>query len=106
MPFDLDDPRPSYVQLADALRRAIADGTYAVGDRLPSVRKLAEEHGVANATASKAVEVLQREGLVSSRAGLGTVVREHSAASPAPLQEQVDDLQRRVKALEERAGKD
>lgn len=102
MPVDLDDPRPTYLQIADDLRRAITDGTYKAGERLPAVRALAEQYGVANATAAKSVEVLQQAGIVMSRPGLGTVVRDASAAAAPSLQDQVDDLRRRVERLEAR----
>ncbi|MBC9819721.1 GntR family transcriptional regulator [Terrabacter sp. MAHUQ-38] len=103
MELDMDDPRPSYLQLAARLRAAVTDGTYAVGARLPSVRTLADEYGVATATAAKAMDVLKRDGIVQGRPGFGTVVREAPSASrssTASLQEQVDDLRRRVEALE------
>ena len=101
MAIDLDDPRPTYLQLADALRADVVSGRYAVGDRLPSVRNLAEEFSVANATAARALNVLQDDGVVVSRPGLGTVVRKTPDATRS-LQEQVEDLQRRVEALEAR----
>lgn len=90
--------------LAETIRAAIADGTYAVGDRVPTIRQLAEEHGVAYATASKAVEMLRNEGLVESRPGRGTVVRSGGATSLAPVQAQLDELRSRVEALEAAAG--
>ena len=106
MALNLGDPRPSYVQLADLLRRAITDGTYKAGDRLPAVRKLAVDHGVAYATAAKSVDVLQREGIVISRPGLGTVVREvDAAAAPLSIQDQLDDLRSRVERLEQQVAK-
>lgn len=98
--MDLEDSRPTYLQIADQLRRAVADGAYKVGEKLPSVRALAEQFGVAGATAARAVDVLRQEGLVVSRPGLGTVVRNTSVAAAPSLQEQVDDLRRRVEALE------
>ena len=100
VPLDLDDPRPAYLQLADQLRRAVAEGQYAVGARIPAVRALADEHGVAVATATKAVGVLQQEGIVVSRPGVGTVVRDASAANRGSVQDQLNDLRRRVEALE------
>ncbi|MGH3814273.1 MAG: GntR family transcriptional regulator [Pseudonocardiaceae bacterium] len=107
MALDLDDPRPTYLQLADRLRRAVAEGEYQHGDRLPAVRTLAQEFGVATATAAKAVDVLRREGIVVSRPGLGTVVRDPAAAAAAPtVQEQLDDLRRRVEALEARPSEE
>jgi GntR family transcriptional regulator len=101
MSLDMNDPRPSYVQLAAQLRAAIVDGTYPIGSRLPSVRALAEEYGVAGATASKAMDVLKAEGVAIGRTGIGTVVRAvPDEAGGESLQEQVDDLRRRVEALE------
>ena len=75
-------PCPRYAQLADLLRRAVSDGTYALGSRLPSVRVLAVDYGVATATAAKAVDVLKREGIAVGRRGIGTVVREVPDAWP------------------------
>jgi GntR family transcriptional regulator len=105
MPIDLDDPRPSYLQLADSLRADVADGQYSVGDRLPAVRDLATKFNVSNATANRAINVLQQEGVVVSRPGIGTVVRDPAAASEPSIAEQVKDLKRRVEALEARDGK-
>jgi GntR family transcriptional regulator len=105
MSIDLDDPRPSYLQLADHLRADVASGQYATGDRLPAVRDLAVRFGVSNATAARAISVLQQEGVVVSRPGIGTVVRDPAAASEPSIGEQVKDLRRRVEALEARDGK-
>jgi DNA-binding GntR family transcriptional regulator len=105
MPLDLDDPRPAYLQLADQLRRAVADGRYAVGARIPAVRAIADEYGVAVATATRAVGLLQQEGIVISRPGIGTVVRNASTAQRGSVQDQLDDLRRRVEALEARGPK-
>lgn len=102
MPLDIDDPRPTYLQLADTLKADVADGRYGVGDRLPAVRTIAEEFEVSNATAARAVGVLQDDGVVVSRPGLGTVVRERPVAAAPSIQDQLDDLRGRVEALESR----
>lgn len=99
MALDLDDPRPTYLQLADVLRADVASGRYAIGDRLPAVRTLAIDFKVSNATAARAMNVLQEDGVVVSRPGLGTVVRKAPDATPT-VQDQIDDLRRRVEALE------
>lgn len=105
MALDLDDRRPVYLQIADELRRAIRSGDYQAGDRLPAVRMLAEQYGTATATAAKAIDLLRQEGVVTSRPGLGTVVRDTAMAVAPSLQEQVQDLRRRVEALEESADR-
>lgn len=60
-------------RVAAALRERIAAGL-APGDRVPSVRALVTEFGVASATASRAVALLRDEGLVETLPRVGTVV--------------------------------
>ncbi|MEV5205161.1 GntR family transcriptional regulator [Streptomyces sp. NPDC053720] len=61
------------------IRRGIAAGEYAYGARLPSVRDLADQHGVSQQTAAAAYAVLSALGLTRTAAGSGTTV----AAGPA-----------------------
>ncbi len=66
--------RPIYVQIRDFIAAGIIDGTYGVGDPLPSVRALAAEQEVNPLTVSKAYQELQSAGLVTARRGLGLFV--------------------------------
>src|SRR6266545_7773595 len=75
MSLDPDDPRPPYVQVANALRDAITSGTLRPGEKLPSGSDLAERYGVARMTVQNAVRLLRDEGLVVSRQGSGVFVR-------------------------------
>ncbi|MEU1814791.1 GntR family transcriptional regulator [Streptomyces roseifaciens] len=65
---------PPYLRIAAELRRRIADGELAPGDRVPSTRQIAEDFGVALATATKVLTTLRQEGLVQARPRVGTVV--------------------------------
>ena len=58
------------------MRHAIEIGGLGTGEKLPTVRGLAEELAIAPNTIVKAYSELQREGLVESRPGVGTVVAE------------------------------
>ncbi|MFB7032274.1 MULTISPECIES: GntR family transcriptional regulator [unclassified Streptomyces] len=69
------DRTPPYLQVVQELRRRIVDGELADGDRLPSVRQIAEEWQIAQATAMKALAALRADGLAESVVGVGTVVR-------------------------------
>jgi molybdopterin-binding protein len=69
-----DDPAPAYVQLERRVRLAIADGTLQPGDRLPSVRHLAAQLGVATNTVGRAYAQLAREGVIVARAGGGSEI--------------------------------
>jgi GntR family transcriptional regulator len=77
--FQQIDPRspiPLYVQIADRLRVAIATGEMASGEALPSVRNLAAVIRVNPATVVQAYRELEFAGVVESRQGAGTFVRE------------------------------
>jgi len=67
---------PIYVQLVAQVRHAVEVGGLGPGEKLPTVRGLAEELAIAPNTIVKAYNELQREGLVESRPGVGTVVAE------------------------------
>ena len=72
-----DDEAP-FRRVAAALRARIA-ADLAPGDRIPSVRALVTEFGVASATASRAVALLRDDGLVETLPRVGTVVASHPA---------------------------
>ena len=52
------DPR-AYMRLAAQLRRQIQDGTLPPGSPVPSITTLTQEHGIARATAGKALRLLE-----------------------------------------------
>jgi DNA-binding GntR family transcriptional regulator len=73
----------SYRDIADAIAERILNQELEQGSRLPSVRQLADDHGVSTKTAHAAVRELQARGLVSSHQG-GTIVSAHlSVPTPA-----------------------
>jgi DNA-binding transcriptional regulator YhcF (GntR family) len=61
-------------RIAADLRSRIAAGEFAPGDRVPSTRELTRRWGVAMATATRALSLLQDEGVLRSVRGVGTVV--------------------------------
>jgi len=61
-------------QVADALRRAIADGVWTPGEKLPSTRDMASELGVSRRVATDALRILAKEGRVSLREKSSAVV--------------------------------
>lgn len=67
---------PIYVQIVGQVRHAVEVGGLGPGEKLPTVRGLAEELAIAPNTIVKAYNELQREGLVESKPGVGTVVAE------------------------------
>ncbi|TXS34159.1 GntR family transcriptional regulator [Streptomyces sp. OR43] len=72
------DRTPPYLQVVSALRKQIVGGELNDGDRIPSVRQLADQWSISQATAMKAVAALRADGLVESVTGVGTIVRTQS----------------------------
>ncbi|MCC9311889.1 GntR family transcriptional regulator [Kitasatospora sp. RB6PN24] len=91
-----DDPRPPYVQTADALRKEIQDGRFPPGSKLPSARELQDRFGIANSTAQNALRQLKDEGLIYSVQGRGVFVR-----TPSPREQ---FMKRYHESLEEMAA--
>ncbi|MGI5292595.1 GntR family transcriptional regulator [Nonomuraea polychroma] len=76
--LDLNDVRPLHEQVAGAIRRAIGDGSYAPGDRLPPARDLAQALGINPNTVLRALRDLRDEGLLEFRRGRGVSVAGHA----------------------------
>lgn len=73
---------PRYLDLAAALQRQIASGESGVGAQLPTEHELCATHGVSRHTARAALKVLEDQGLIQRRPGLGTRVVATSAVAP------------------------
>lgn len=73
--LDPDDTRPPYVQVVDAVRREIEDGTFEPGGKLPTHRQLGDRYAVSVGTVKRALGELQGAGLIVSRQGQGAFVR-------------------------------
>lgn len=69
---------PIYRQLVEQVRRLVAGGQLAPGDAMPSVREVAQALAVNPMTVSKAYSLLEMEGLLARRRGLGMVVAEQA----------------------------
>jgi GntR family transcriptional regulator/MocR family aminotransferase len=74
---------PRSRQLAAALRRAVADGSFGAGARLPSTRGLAAELGIARSTVVVVFEQLAAEGYIEPRQGSGYFVAKPLAPAAA-----------------------
>lgn len=84
---DTADPTPPYEQLRRQLAGLIQSAVLEPGSRLPPLRQLASDLGLAVGTVARAYRELESAGLVSSRRGGGTRV---TATQPA-----LSDAQRR-----------
>ncbi len=77
MTIDQGAAEPLWRQLADLLRSKIESGELPAGRVMPSENTLSQEYGLARGTVVKALDALERDGLVVRVQGRGTFVREH-----------------------------
>ncbi|MBO3736956.1 GntR family transcriptional regulator [Actinoplanes flavus] len=66
---------PAYRDVANAIRADIEARHLVDGDRLPTVRELAQRYGVPTGTVAKAVDILRADGVIVARHGRGLYVR-------------------------------
>lgn len=71
---DLRDRKQLYEQLIDNIRKLILSGEIQAGDKLPSVRALAKELCINPNTIQKAYNELERQGVILTLPGRGSVV--------------------------------
>ena len=72
--YDPRSPVPPYEQVRAQLARQVQAGELPPGTRLPTVRRLAGDLGLAVNTVARAYRELERDGLVATRGRNGTVV--------------------------------
>lgn len=72
---NLDSPVPPYEQLREQIAGLIGSGELTEGTRLPPVRQLAADLGIAGGTVARAYRELDQAGLIEGRGRHGTVVR-------------------------------
>jgi GntR family transcriptional regulator len=72
-------PEPIYRQLVEQVRRLTASGQLRPGDEMPSVREIAQALALNPMTVSKAYGLLEMEGVLARRRGLGMVVADSAA---------------------------
>ena len=78
---DPRSPTPPFEQLRISIRRLVATGELRLGSRLPTVRQLASDLGIAPGTVARAFRELESEGIIETRGRHGTRVK---SAPPVP----------------------
>ena len=81
--LDFTDDVPIYMQIRNQIVMGIADGRLAAGEKLPTIRALANESGINMMTANKAYAILKQEGFIQIDRRSGVRVREEIKAGGA-----------------------
>lgn len=80
-PLDPDSADPPFEQLRRQVATRAVSGDLPAGTRLPTVRALAEQLGVAAGTVARAYKELEADGVVVTEGRRGTFVRSTGAAA-------------------------
>lgn len=80
----------------------ILTGAFAAGERIPSIRKLAEDYGVGQSTAHKILNALWQEGIIESKRGVGYFVKPYIREQLVSARKQI--LERKVLDIVEEAA--
>lgn len=96
MNWNFRNDLPIYSQLIEQIKLAIVSGVYSPGERLKSVRDMATEAGVNPNTMQRALQELEREGMVYSQRTAGRFVTEDlmliNSAKKALAKSQIKDF--------------
>src|SRR5260221_11518935 len=108
---------PRFLQIADALQAAVADGSLKPGDRLPPQRRLAAQLDVDLTTVTRAYDEARRRQLLEGRGARGTYVAAPKVelnavldlsmnTPPPPAGVDLDDMLKQGRSEERRVGKE
>ena len=84
--------KPFFRQIVDQIKEAIAEGRLIPGDRLPSVRRLADSLDLAPGTVARAYKQLEEERVVETDGARGTAVAPPLASDKNPEAERLEAL--------------
>jgi GntR family transcriptional regulator len=85
------DGRPMYLQILEQVKRLVAVGEWAPGDEIPSIRQLAISLRVSAITIKRAYLELEREGIILTQQGKGSVIAPNPDLGPQLFQEELSE---------------
>lgn len=90
--LDLGSGVPPYEQIRLQVLAHVSAGHLRAGDRLPTIRALAADLGVATGTVARAFRELEQSGVVATRRRTGTVVAAGTRAADTTTQEAAEQF--------------
>jgi DNA-binding transcriptional regulator YhcF (GntR family) len=78
--FDFESNEPLYMQIRNQIVVGIGEGKLRPGEKLPTIRALAEESGINMMTVSKAYQMLKQEGFIVTDRRSGAIVKKRENA--------------------------
>lgn len=96
--FNFNSKVPLYIQLRNQVVIGIAEGELLPGERLPTIRALAEESGINMMTVSKAYQLLKQEGYINTDRRTGAVIAPRQTEPSVP-EESIEALRLNISEL-------
>jgi GntR family transcriptional regulator len=97
--ISLGDPRPLYLQVIEQVKRRVAVGDLPPGTELPSIRELAAGLKVSVITIKRAYLELERDGVIATRQGKGSVVADRPGLQSSIQEDELRDHLRQAVSL-------
>ena len=98
------DSRPMYLQIMEQIKQRIVVGDWQPGQEIPSIRQLAVELSVSVITVKRAYLELDREGVIITQHGRGSIVAPGVDLSPRLYQQELQEHIEHVARLGEVLG--
>src|SRR5271165_7065020 len=98
------DGRPMYLQIMEQIRQRIAVGDWERGEEIPSIRQLAVALRVSVITVKRAYLELEREGVIITQHGKGSMVAPDAGLSPRLHEEELTEHLERAARLGDLLG--
>jgi GntR family transcriptional regulator len=93
------DSRPMYLQIMEQVKQRVMVGEWAPGDEMPSIRQLAMALRVSVITVKRAYLELEREGVIVTQHGKGSIIAPNPDLSPRLCDEEFSEYLERVARL-------
>jgi GntR family transcriptional regulator len=92
------DGRPMYLQIVEQIKQRVSVGDWATGQEIPSIRQLAVALRVSVITVKRAYLELEREGVIVTQHGKGSIVAPDAGLNPRLHEEEfVECLEKTVR---------
>ena len=85
------DSRPMYLQIMEQVKQRVAVGDWAAGEEIPSIRQLAVALRVSVITVKRAYLELEREGVILTQQGKGSIVTPDPNLGPRLYHEELSE---------------
>jgi GntR family transcriptional regulator len=93
-----------YLQIMEQVKQRVTVGEWAPGDEIPSIRQLAMALRVSVITVKRAYLELEREGVILTQQGKGSIVAPHSDLKPRLYDEELSEHLAQVARLGDLLG--